>query len=61
MLIIVYADYTCMNYNDCAFTHKDQGLNRVTVWSQQGASSPRFQGVSEGTLSQKILKLQSPK
>lgn len=30
MLIIVYADYTYMNYDDRTFTHKDQGLNRVT-------------------------------
>ena len=30
ILITVYADYTGMNYDDRTFTHKDQGLNKVT-------------------------------
>ena len=48
ILITVYADYTGMNYDDRTFTHKDQGLNKVTDCINK--SSPHFQGVSEGML-----------
>ena len=30
ILITVYADYAGMNYDDRTFTHKDQGLYKVT-------------------------------
>ena len=36
MLIIIYADYTGMNYDDRTFIHKDEGLNRVTDCINRG-------------------------
>ena len=44
MLIIVYADYTRMNYYDCTFTHKDQGLDRVTDCFNKGPVVHVFKG-----------------
>ena len=44
ILITVYADYTRMNYDDRTFTHKDQGLNRVTDCFNKGPVVHVFKG-----------------
>ena len=43
-VIIVYADYAGMNYNNRTFAHKERGLNRVTDCINKGPVVHVFKG-----------------